>query len=160
MGVPCFCNGHVLPKPVACLVRILSIYSFLLDQILYYFGLRDFQETLDPFANRVNIPAPVHDSAVIRSKLPVVEFGRLLKGTQGMCRDREKATCAVCLGWLNADDEVRELGNCQHAFHAECIDRWIDTGSVSCPLCRLRLLPCRGAGMGRIQATERARSSW
>ncbi|OWM84079.1 E3 ubiquitin-protein ligase RHA2A [Punica granatum] len=71
-------------------------------------------------------------------------------------------TCAVCLSLLGEADEVRELRNCSHVFHRECIDRWVDhdrpddldlgrdcddgdddensSNHRSCPLCRAPLL--------------------
>ncbi|KAI9113684.1 hypothetical protein K1719_014935 [Acacia pycnantha] len=53
-------------------------------------------------------------------------------------------TCAVCLNQLRMEDEVRELMNCDHVFHRECIDRWLDhdhdNHNPTCPLCRAPLL--------------------
>uniref|UniRef100_N1R3Q6 Uncharacterized protein n=1 Tax=Aegilops tauschii TaxID=37682 RepID=N1R3Q6_AEGTA len=40
-----------------------------------------------------------------------------------------------------ARHRVRELGNCAHAFHKACIDKWVDKGQATCPLCRALLLP-------------------
>ncbi|KAJ1418755.1 Zinc finger, RING-type [Sesbania bispinosa] len=55
-------------------------------------------------------------------------------------------TCAICLNHLKMEDEVRELMNCYHVFHKECIDRWLEhdhdneTHNPTCPLCRAPLL--------------------
>ncbi|ONH97423.1 hypothetical protein PRUPE_7G189400 [Prunus persica] len=56
-------------------------------------------------------------------------------------------TCAVCLSQLEMEDQVRELRNCSHVFHTECIDRWLeyhdhhhDDNHRTCPLCRTPLL--------------------
>ncbi|XVF88984.1 hypothetical protein PTKIN_Ptkin19aG0095200 [Pterospermum kingtungense] len=71
-------------------------------------------------------------------------------------------TCAVCLSQLKEGDEVRELRNCCHVFHKDCIDRWVDydqdhdhdldldrdhdhdrdhdDNHKTCPLCRAPLL--------------------
>ncbi|XP_065850068.1 brassinosteroid-responsive RING protein 1 [Euphorbia lathyris] len=57
-------------------------------------------------------------------------------------------TCAVCLAQLDGHDEVRELRNCCHVFHRDCIDRWVDhdqdqdhdDNHKTCPLCRAPLL--------------------
>ncbi|XP_068344953.1 RING-H2 finger protein ATL65-like [Pyrus communis] len=60
-------------------------------------------------------------------------------------------TCAVCLCQLEMGDEVREMRNCCHVFHTECIDRWLEYNDrhhhhhdednhKTCPLCRTPLL--------------------
>jgi hypothetical protein len=59
----------------------------------------------------------------------------------------QASTCRVCLDRLEPTDEVRRLGNCAHAFHRGCIDRWIDVGEVTCPLCRSNLLPRQRGGL-------------
>ncbi|KAL9325767.1 hypothetical protein ACSQ67_006412 [Phaseolus vulgaris] len=57
---------------------------------------------------------------------------------------RTEDTCAVCLNQLEVEDEVRELMNCYHVFHRECIDRWLEheheNHNPTCPLCRAPLL--------------------
>ncbi|KAJ0031037.1 hypothetical protein Pint_13618 [Pistacia integerrima] len=50
-------------------------------------------------------------------------------------------TCAVCLSHIEEDDLVRELRNCCHYFHKDCIDKWVDYDrQKTCPLCRAPLL--------------------
>ncbi|KAL9603447.1 MAG: hypothetical protein Q9219_001134 [cf. Caloplaca sp. 3 TL-2023] len=44
--------------------------------------------------------------------------------------------CLVCLCDYEEDEEVRQLNECKHLFHRECIDQWLTTGRNSCPLCR------------------------
>ncbi|XP_043711489.1 RING-H2 finger protein ATL13-like [Telopea speciosissima] len=48
--------------------------------------------------------------------------------------------CAVCLCEFEAEDKLRLLPKCSHAFHMECIDTWLLSHST-CPLCRGSLLP-------------------
>ncbi|MED6201028.1 hypothetical protein PIB30_091013 [Stylosanthes scabra] len=56
----------------------------------------------------------------------------------------EDTSCAVCLNQMKMEDEVRELMNCYHVFHKECIDRWLDhddnNHNPTCPLCRAPLI--------------------
>ncbi|KOS15435.1 fog: e3 ubiquitin ligase [Malassezia pachydermatis] len=62
------------------------------------------------------------------SELPALkEAGRVTENTS------EK--CLVCLDEWQDDDECRIL-SCKHAFHAACVDQWLEHNSNSCPLCR------------------------
>ncbi|XVF43373.1 hypothetical protein PTKIN_Ptkin02bG0035100 [Pterospermum kingtungense] len=48
----------------------------------------------------------------------------------------EEIGCAVCLGKIEDDDEMREL-RCNHLFHKVCLDRWVGYSHFkTCPICR------------------------
>ncbi|KAM0910131.1 hypothetical protein ACQ4PT_014353 [Festuca glaucescens] len=66
------------------------------------------------------------------------------------------ADCAVCLSELADGDKVRELPNCGHAFHVECVDAWL-RAKTTCPLCRADVeLP---QGNGKAGAAAESSSS-
>lgn len=46
--------------------------------------------------------------------------------------------CTVCLAEYHAEDTLRILPFCGHAFHAPCIDIWLQQHST-CPVCRISL---------------------
>ncbi|KAK1304936.1 E3 ubiquitin-protein ligase ATL4 [Acorus calamus] len=46
--------------------------------------------------------------------------------------------CAVCLSTFEAEDRLRLLPSCGHAFHSQCIDAWLRSAST-CPLCRSQI---------------------
>jgi hypothetical protein len=48
--------------------------------------------------------------------------------------DTSRDTCSVCIDKFVPDDTCRELV-CQHLFHKDCIDHWLDD-NISCPVCR------------------------
>ncbi|XP_038984042.1 RING-H2 finger protein ATL46-like [Phoenix dactylifera] len=48
---------------------------------------------------------------------------------------KEPFDCAVCLSEFAANDKLRLLPFCGHAFHIICIDTWLLSNST-CPLCR------------------------
>ncbi|KAJ7948398.1 RING-H2 finger protein [Quillaja saponaria] len=48
--------------------------------------------------------------------------------------------CAVCLSVLENEEMVRELPNCKHIFHVDCIDKWLESQST-CPICRTEAEP-------------------
>ncbi|MCE5165675.1 hypothetical protein HAX54_011534 [Datura stramonium] len=47
--------------------------------------------------------------------------------------------CAICLCNIEDGEQVREL-NCDHLFHRACLDRWMNCGRMTCPLCRNHLV--------------------
>ncbi|KAK4795647.1 hypothetical protein SAY86_027973 [Trapa natans] len=84
-------------------------------------------------------------TSLFKNRVPVVEFGEYMErrreGGGGGGRALEEAVCAVCLSGMEKRDEMRDLWSCRHVFHRQCLDRWVDLGHVTCPLCRSSLLP-------------------
>lgn len=72
------------------------------------------------------------DKTVIES-LPFFRFSSL-KGS------RDGLECAVCLSKFDDAEVLRLLPKCKHAFHVDCVDRWLESHST-CPLCRYRIDP-------------------
>ncbi|CAL1406314.1 unnamed protein product [Linum trigynum] len=72
------------------------------------------------------------DRSVIES-LPLFRFSSLRGNKDGL-------ECAVCLNRFNNTEVLRLLPKCRHAFHADCVDTWLDVHST-CPLCRHRIHP-------------------
>ncbi|TCD62345.1 hypothetical protein EIP91_007043 [Steccherinum ochraceum] len=54
-------------------------------------------------------------------------FGRIASN----CMDR----CLICLDDYEPDNDVRVM-SCRHAFHKECVDKWLQVGRNNCPACR------------------------
>ncbi|XXG57422.1 hypothetical protein AAC387_Pa03g4575 [Persea americana] len=70
------------------------------------------------------------DKTVIES-LPFFRFSSLKGSRQGL-------ECSVCLSKFEDSEVLRLLPKCKHAFHIDCVDRWLESHS-SCPLCRQKL---------------------
>ncbi|KAG8390408.1 hypothetical protein BUALT_Bualt01G0080200 [Buddleja alternifolia] len=47
----------------------------------------------------------------------------------------ENNTCSICLSEYMPKETLRSIPECQHCFHAECIDEWLRL-NPSCPVCR------------------------
>lgn len=69
------------------------------------------------------------DESVIR-EIPTFQF----KGGE-IEEDRSVFGCVVCLNEFQVHDTLRVLPNCNHAFHLDCIDIWLQK-NANCPLCR------------------------
>lgn len=44
-------------------------------------------------------------------------------------------TCPICLCEYQAKETLRTIPDCNHYFHASCIDQWLKL-NATCPLCR------------------------
>ncbi|KAK6140923.1 hypothetical protein DH2020_025316 [Rehmannia glutinosa] len=69
------------------------------------------------------------DRNIIES-LPFFRFSSLKGSKEGL-------ECAVCLSKFDDTEILRLLPKCRHAFHMNCIDKWLENHS-SCPLCRYK----------------------
>ena len=137
MGFPSYCYSIIFPKPFVILFCLVDRMRYVLWLALFYLS-RPFSSSPEDQLNLSSTPYIFIPPSTIKKRLSVIDFRSFSKGS----KDREEqAQCAVCLEALEASHEIRELGNCCHAFHKGCIDEWIDIGQISCPLCRAQLLP-------------------
>lgn len=100
-------------------------------------GYEFFNHNLNIHVNNIHPNSVLHtfsglDKAVIDS-LPFFQFSSL-KGS------REGLECAVCISKFDDTEILRLLPKCKHAFHIDCVDKWLESHS-SCPLCRCRINP-------------------
>ncbi|KAL6846030.1 hypothetical protein ACP4OV_023478 [Aristida adscensionis] len=67
-------------------------------------------------------------------------------GAEEVATPAPAGECAVCLAEYAGGEEVRELPACRHAFHRECVDRWLLTRVPTCPVCRAPVAAARRGG--------------
>lgn len=119
-----------LSRPV--IVGVLSIMFFLMFIILAYtkFCHRPLRYSVNPntiIGHGLSSRFSGIDKRAIQS-LPFFQFSSLKGSKQGL-------ECSVCLSKFEDSETLRLLPHCNHAFHMNCIDRWLE-GHSSCPLCR------------------------
>ncbi|KAJ1267361.1 hypothetical protein BS78_07G050100 [Paspalum vaginatum] len=158
MGFPSVCYCVILPQPLILVLQLLDVLRHAVLLCLSSLGLAAPPAADDhpayaaagaaPPPDLWALPPPPHQAAAappppapaaIKARLPAVRYADLLRSRRAAAP--AASVCAVCLGALEARHRVRELGNCAHAFHKACIDKWVDKGQATCPLCRALLLP-------------------
>ena len=89
-------------------------------------------------------PIPVQSPMVlIKKRVPVIEYSNFLERYGVMHDEDVDMECSVSLNCVERSHGIRELCNCYHLFHKECLDRWVDEGQVTCPLCRTMMFPAK-----------------
>ncbi|XP_066360346.1 uncharacterized protein [Miscanthus floridulus] len=72
-----------------------------------------------------------------RARVAAASTERLLREVRA--GDASSQTeCAVCLQDYDAEEKIRAMPVCAHAFHHHCISEWLSRNAV-CPICRREL---------------------
>ncbi|XP_062084697.1 E3 ubiquitin-protein ligase ATL31-like [Humulus lupulus] len=75
------------------------------------------------------------DAAVLET-FPTLEYSVV----KGLKIGKGALECAVCLCEFEDDETLRIIPKCDHVFHPECIDAWLES-HTTCPVCRANLVP-------------------
>ncbi|GAU32603.1 hypothetical protein TSUD_71500 [Trifolium subterraneum] len=94
-------------------------------------GQRTSSNVPTPTISLESLPSYVMglDGATIEKypKTLIGESGRLLKPNDN--------TCSICLSEYQPKETLRSIPECNHYFHAACIDEWLKMNGT-CPICR------------------------
>lgn len=72
------------------------------------------------------------------SGLQIIKFTELARyEQQGKVASNCAERCLICLDDYSRDEDVR-LMSCKHAFHKDCVDKWLQVGRNNCPACRTK----------------------
>ncbi|CAG7883572.1 unnamed protein product [Brassica rapa] len=85
---------------------------------------------LERLKKQCGVAEPQHDDGY---HLPGFMFGDKAKKKE---EEEEKLCCSICLVDYEAEDAVTHLPRCNHLFHINCIEPWLLSGHLTCPLCR------------------------
>ena len=136
--LPCFQPRHTLPLP-STLSRSNASFSAMLNLISDAFKSclpRRIREPTGPFMVLFDMLLSIFVGQgackTLIDKLPLETVGQSHPNTVVPVVRGDK--CPICLGPYETGDSVRHL-HCNHAFHAECVDMWLEKKSI-CPLCK------------------------
>lgn len=80
--------------------------------------------------------APHHSVVLVGLDGPTIEsFPKILLGESKRLPKPNDNTCPICLSEYQAKETLRTIPECNHYFHANCIDEWLKM-NATCPLCR------------------------
>ncbi|XP_052201990.1 E3 ubiquitin-protein ligase ATL6-like [Diospyros lotus] len=128
-------------SPPAVIVVVIIIFAlFLMGVIAVCLLQRSREETA--VSVRVLGSAPRRrrglDPAVIET-FPTFVYSAV----KGLKIGKGALECAVCLNEFEEEETLRLIPKCDHVFHPDCIDAWLDA-HVTCPVCRADLVPQPG----------------
>lgn len=122
---------------------IISATIYLILRYLSRRFHRPFSDVIIPSNNNF---CTENEVIIINETLPLFTFssvkGNIVSGD-----------CAVCLSKFEAQDQLRLLPLCCHAFHVACIDTWL-TSNQTCPLCRSTIHPTESDVLDKILGTN------
>lgn len=120
---------------VVVLVLVLVLLLFITLSCIYIRrGRRTSSDSSDyhesgPGAPKPTSPLGLDPKAI--SSLPVL----LHKRTNDSDEKEPESTCSICLSEFIEGENIKMLPNCNHAFHPDCIDEWLEK-RCNCPFCR------------------------
>ncbi|KZV41009.1 RING/U-box superfamily protein [Dorcoceras hygrometricum] len=69
------------------------------------------------------------DSSTIES------YPKTILGESRRLPKPDDSICSICLSEYKPKETLRSIPECQHCFHADCVDQWLKL-KASCPVCR------------------------
>lgn len=124
-----FINKHERITPLS-LLALISIMAFAFCYYLRYICCRNRNNSSRVTASTVICTSNDEKlNCKILASLPAF-------GYSDPSDEKGESECAICLTEFTKDELLRELPNCRHVFHMECVDMWFGSHS-SCPLCRV-----------------------
>ncbi|KAJ7965363.1 putative Ring finger protein [Quillaja saponaria] len=65
----------------------------------------------------------------------IESYPKLVLGESRRLPNPDDNTCSICLSEYKPKETLKSIPECQHCFHADCIDEWLLV-NASCPICR------------------------
>ncbi|RWW25006.1 hypothetical protein GW17_00010684 [Ensete ventricosum] len=112
---------------VICVVVILLLCHYICRIICSWKSLRLNETSTAGPPPGVSSARNARLSPATLASLPIFVFS--LDG------DEKKLECSVCLAEFRQGERGRLLPRCNHRFHADCVDTWLQSHST-CPICR------------------------
>jgi hypothetical protein len=122
----------VRPRRLQYFTQTPTLRNMLLADDYVYYNTNSTNVFTDLFNIMNPMPlAPMENVVVFPSREQIAAATRTFR------TDRQlEECCAVCQEDIEPAVEVRQIKQCTHVFHKDCVDQWFEQ-SVFCPICRL-----------------------
>ncbi|KAF8412505.1 hypothetical protein HHK36_000472 [Tetracentron sinense] len=138
---------------IALILLLVLIVSVFLHLLLRYLN-RYCRSSSDNYVETVSSRRVSPEDQTLFDSLPLFSFNSVTGPHTSSIAD-----CAVCLSKFDPHDQLRLLPVCCHAFHAQCIDKWL-TLNYTCPLCRSTILVGESDGSLKLPTSSVAGDSF
>lgn len=122
--------GIIIGVGVPGFVCLIGIISFAFGKFKVY--------TLRPDLNS-DLPRTINLQSAIATrglnKAIIDTYPKTVLGESQRLPNPNDGTCPICLSDYMPKETLRTIPECNHYFHAECIDEWLKL-NATCPLCR------------------------
>lgn len=80
-------------------------------------------------------PMPTAAGSGGLDRLTIQSYPKIVLGESWQLPMPNDNTCPICLSEYQPEETLRSIPDCNHYFHANCIDEWLGL-NATCPLCR------------------------
>ncbi|KAF9685929.1 hypothetical protein SADUNF_Sadunf03G0105500 [Salix dunnii] len=122
--------GIILGAGIPGLLCIVGIGSYLFGR------LKEYSRGNQPNSEFSTSIAPEPSVLITGLDAPTIEsYPKTQLGDSGRLPKPNDNTCPICLSEYQPKDTLRTIPDCNHYFHANCVDEWLKM-NATCPLCR------------------------
>ncbi|OIT01994.1 PREDICTED: RING-H2 finger protein ATL20-like [Nicotiana attenuata] len=122
--------GIIIGVGVPGFVCLLGLISFAFGKIKVYALRRDLNTDLP---TTINLQSAIATTGLNRATID--SYPKIVLGESKRLPNPNDGTCPICLSDYQPKETLRTIPECNHYFHAECIDEWLKL-NATCPLCR------------------------
>ncbi|KAK2983693.1 hypothetical protein RJ640_023227 [Escallonia rubra] len=116
---------------VPALLFSVGLFCFVCGRVKAY-NRRGRGHSISEFSSTV-APQP---TLVVGLDGPTIEsYPKTILGESRRLPKPDDNTCPICLSEYRPKETLRSIPECQHCFHADCIDEWLRL-NATCPVCR------------------------
>ncbi|XP_052210144.1 putative RING-H2 finger protein ATL21B isoform X1 [Diospyros lotus] len=98
-------------------------------------GRRHHHHHHEEFFMPAIIPQPGGAVAAGLNSSTIESYPKSVLGHSGRLPRPNDNTCSICLAEYQPKETLRTIPDCNHYFHAACVDEWLKM-NATCPLCR------------------------